>query len=71
MSRAMASVFRSAEKEWSAMGLWKRWWTSGGAMVNVGAIGGALYYRDRMVFAGVVVVSGGSWEVYLRKSRWC
>lgn len=24
-SRAMAKVDRSAEKEWSAMGLWKRW----------------------------------------------
>lgn len=25
VSRAMAKVWRSAEKEWSAMGLWKRW----------------------------------------------
>lgn len=32
-SRAMAKVDRSAEKEWSAMGLWKRWWTSGAAIL--------------------------------------
>lgn len=32
-SRAMAKVDRSAEKEWSAMGLWKRWWTSGEAIL--------------------------------------
>lgn len=33
-SRAMAKVDRSAEKEWSAIGLWKRWCTSGAAILK-------------------------------------
>ena len=32
--RATARVLRSAEKEWSAIGAWKRWCTSGEAMVD-------------------------------------
>lgn len=46
-SRATARVFLSAENEWSAMGLWKRWWTSGSGIVAMEgfAIGVALYYR--------------------------
>lgn len=45
-SRATARVAWSAENEWSAMGLWNKWWTSGAAMFAVvGAIGVALYYR--------------------------
>lgn len=35
VSRAIAKVDRSAEKEWSAMGWWKRWWTSGAAIFVV------------------------------------
>lgn len=40
-SRAMAKVDRSAEKEWSAMGLWKRWWTSGAAILKT--VGGGFW----------------------------
>jgi len=52
-SRATARTLWSAEKEWSAMGLWKRWWTSGAAileeMSREVAIGGALYYRSSRI----------------------
>ncbi len=33
VSLATARVLRSAENEWSAMGLWKRWWTLGGSHI--------------------------------------
>jgi hypothetical protein len=59
LSFATARVDLSDEKEWSAMGLWKRWWTSGAAMVE--AIGVALYYRVH--FFGVV------WELEGRIGR--
>lgn len=58
VSRAMARVDRSAEKEWSAIGLWKRWWTSGAGILKSVlerelegcVIGVALYYHEELLY---------------------
>jgi hypothetical protein len=58
LARVTARELRSAENEWSAIGAWKRWWTSGEAILDRSDRRG-----DRSTVTVLLVLLRCLWEI--------